>query len=63
MIASVSNYGRAPVNERDASWLGRASPAAAISRSGPRNVEQVDKSYDPAVLDRLERAVAEATPL
>jgi hypothetical protein len=62
VIALVSNYGRESVDPRDDRWLGYDSPSEKIRRSGLWNVDHVDDTYDPAVLDRLTEAMSETGP-
>lgn len=62
-IALVSNYATEPIDGRDDSWLGKASPCEEISRSGLWNINHVEEEYDPVFLDRLATAVNETNPL
>ncbi|WP_435064166.1 hypothetical protein [Halobaculum sp. EA56] len=61
-IALVSNYASETIDPRTDDWLGRDSPRADIPQAGPWNSEYVDEEYDPAVLDRLERAIEDTSP-
>jgi hypothetical protein len=61
-IALLSNVERSTVDPRADDWLGRHSRSRAIRESGLWNVAHVDEAYDPAFLDRLERAVEGTTP-
>jgi len=62
VIALLSNVGAATVDPRPEGWLGQYSRNRAIRTSGLWNVDHVDEAYDPAVLDRLARAVEETEP-
>lgn len=44
-------------------WLGTHSPIDATRHSGLWNIDHVDESYDPAVLDYLTEHVSETKPL
>jgi len=61
-IALLSNFERSAVDPRPDDWLGRHSRSRAIRESGLWNVAHVDEDYDPAFLDRLERAVQGTSP-
>jgi hypothetical protein len=61
VIALLSNFERSTVDPRTDDWLGRHSRSRAIRESGLWNVDHVDERYDPAALDRLERAVEGTT--
>ena len=61
-IALLSNFERSAVDPRVDDWLGRHSRSRKIRESGLWNVDHADEPYDPAVLDRLERAVEGTTP-
>jgi hypothetical protein len=61
-IALLSNFERSAVDPRADDWLGRHSRSRKIRESGLWNVDHVDEAYDPAALDRLERAVEGTTP-
>lgn len=56
-IALVSNYSKDPLDRRDDTWLGHASPSEEIRESGLWNVNHVEEDYDPAFLDRLHGAI------
>ncbi|RCU47623.1 hypothetical protein DU504_10140 [Haloplanus salinus] len=61
-IALLSNFERSAIDPRADDWLGRHGRSRKIRESGLWNVDHVDETYDPAVLDRLERAVEGTTP-
>lgn len=60
-IALLSNYNRQSRDPRDECWLGQYSPQEKIRESGLWNNDHVEKDYDPAMLDKLERYI-ESTP-
>jgi len=62
-IALVSNYGKASIDPRSNRWIGNKSPSQKIRESGLWNVNHVDESYDPAILDQLAGAIEETDPL
>ncbi|MFB6101725.1 MAG: hypothetical protein ABEJ73_04095 [Haloplanus sp.] len=61
VIALLSNDGAPTVDPRADDWLGRHSRSRAIRTAGLWNVNHADEGYDPDVLERLARAVAETT--
>jgi hypothetical protein len=63
VIALLSNCGNETIDPRRDAWLGRFSRSAEIRESGLWNVNHVEEAYDPEVLDLLESAVAETTPV
>jgi len=62
VIAFLSNSGKAPFDPRSNEWLGTDSSSRKIRESGLWNVNHVDKSYDPAFLDRLAEAIEATGP-
>ncbi|MBX0323943.1 hypothetical protein EGH21_12970 [Halomicroarcula sp. F13] len=61
-IALLSNVGGSTIDSRPDHWLGHHSRSPEIRASGLWNVNHVEATYDPAFLDRFERAVGATTP-
>ena len=57
-IALLSNFDRSPPNYPSSGWLGRYCNRERVRKSGLWNSNHVDKSYDPAFLEQLERLAA-----
>lgn len=58
-IALLSNFGKAPLDQPSAQWLGRDCNRERVRRSGLWNSNHVDEPYDPAFLKCMERLVTE----
>jgi hypothetical protein len=58
VIALLSNH-LSPVDRPSKNWLGRHSTQHEIQRSGLWNLQHVDRDYDPAFLNELERLVSD----
>lgn len=56
-IALLSNYGKPTLVPQSPNWLGLHSPNGKIRRSGLWNSDDVENSYDPHFLDKLEELV------
>jgi len=56
-IALLSNYNRPVLDPPSSSWLGAHCNREKVRASGLWNQNHVDKAYDPAFLDELERLV------
>ena len=59
-IASLSNYGREPIDPPSPEWLGHFSDRERVRLSGLWNSNHVDEPYDPNFLDTLEYLVERA---
>lgn len=60
-IALLSGWGQDGIDPPSPNWLGHACKRDKVRRSGLWNNNHVDKAYDPAFLDAMERRVL-ATP-
>jgi hypothetical protein len=56
-IALLSNYKKPPLDPPSSGWLGHRCDREKVRCSGMWNQDHVDKEYDPAFLDILERLV------
>lgn len=57
LIAFLSNYGREAIDPPSPGWLGRHAASEEVRRSGLWNVNHVDETHDPAILDLVEHYV------
>ena len=56
-IALLSNFGKAPIDQPSADWLGHCCASPLVRASGLWNQNHVQEQYDPAFLDRLEALI------
>ena len=56
-IALLSGYNKPAIDTPSSNWLGHHSPNEKIQQSGLWNSDDVEKSYDPHFLDKLEELV------
>jgi len=52
-IALLSNFEKLPIDPPSPNWLGLQSSEGTIRESGLWNTDHVEKSYDPAFLEKL----------
>jgi hypothetical protein len=62
-IALVSNYQKKSIDQRNEDWLGNDSSCRKIRNSGLWNINHIDDQYEPAFLDRLDKAISDTQPL
>ena len=58
-IALLSNFEKEPIDVPSRNWLGHHCNRPRVRSSGLWNSNHVDETYDPALLDRLERYIGE----
>ncbi len=56
-IALLSNYNKIPIDLPSLNWLGKHSPKEKVRSSGLWNSDDVENSYAPDFLDKLEELV------
>lgn len=56
-LALLSNYRRDPIDPPASGWLGHYAASAKVAASGVWNVDHVDESAGPAVLERIQQLV------
>ncbi len=56
-IALLSNLDKSPIDPPSHSWLGHLCHKEKVRASGLWNSDHVDKTYDPAFLDIMERLI------
>jgi hypothetical protein len=59
-IALLSNYSKAPLDPPSRDWLGHYCDRVDVRNSGLWLSDHVDKDYDPAFLDELDRLISAA---
>jgi hypothetical protein len=62
LIALLSNANKPPIDPPSSTWLGHHSDRVAIRESGLWNVNHVNATYTPEVLDMLEFHIRRAPP-